>query len=1008
MAEFQDGSFDPWGGAGYDNCRTMDDGAFERIIAEDAIAGGFSGMNFYMEYGGTTWGWQTDTLTSGYSSYDYGAAITESRQLTSKYYDMKSLGYLTQSVAPLTDTEPEAAPPSSNSSVAIGARVNPGTGTEFFTIRQADSRSTATESTTFTLKDADGTFGVPSAPGTAITLAGRDSKLLIAGYDMGGQHLVYSTSELMTHTAAGTGDVAVLYGRTGQAGETVLRYSSQPTVRVLAGSVAATWDASTGDLRLDYTHGSLARVQISGGGRSGLLLLIGDDAAVSTIWRMVTTSGPLLVAGPELTRTATYQGSTLALTGDTTGPATLEVFTPPSVRNITWNGRPVATVRTASGSLAGPLAGPQPVSLPSLTTWKMRAGSPETAPGFDDSGWTVADHMTTSNPTAPVTLPVLYADDYGFHQGDIWYRGHFTATGTETAINLTGDTGNDGVYAVWLNGTYLGSSGNGPATFAFPAGVVKPGGDNVIAVLLENMGHTEESVQPNNAEKQPRGLAGASLAGSAAAVTWRIQGDRGGEDPVDPVRGLANTGGLYGERYGWYLPGYPDGSWPSATLPSRSAAAGVVWYRTQARLSLPADQDGSVGLTISDTPARDYRALIYVNGWLVGRYINNLGPEHTFPIPDGILPTDGDNTIALAVLNLDPVNGGIGSVGLTLLGNARSSLQVADVGGPGWSAGTYGSPAGLAAEPQATLQTAPVIAPGTSAEVTGVTTNVGGRVLNRAIATLTVPAGWTATALGSVNIGPLAPGTSTSTRWTVTAPATASPGSLSLVETITYASGGQAEFTTAAAAARVPYGSLAAAFDNTGVTADSAPSAGDFDGAGLTFSATALANIGITPGATVTADGRAFTWPGSNPGTPDNVLADGQAITLAGQGGSLAFLGASADGDTSGTADVYYTDGTAQQVTLSFSDFYFLPPRVTSNQVAFTTSYFDSSSGGCYEGTASGDQCYHPISLFVATAAISPGKTVAAVVLPAIGDSVGTPQSRVSSMHIFAMSIGTP
>jgi hypothetical protein len=68
---------------------------------------------------------------------------------------------------------------------------------------------------------------------------------------------------------------------------------------------------------------------------------------------------------------------------------------------------------------------------------------------------------------------------------------------------------------------------------AHPA-VVKPGGDNVIAVLLENMGHTEESVQPNNAEKQPRGLAGASLAGSAAAVTWRIQGDRGGEDPVDP------------------------------------------------------------------------------------------------------------------------------------------------------------------------------------------------------------------------------------------------------------------------------------------------------------------------------------------------------------------------------------------------------------------------------------------------------------------------------------------
>ena len=80
-----------------------------------------------------------------------------------------------------------------------------------------------------------------------------------------------------------------------------------------------------------------------------------------------------------------------------------------------------------------------------------------------------------------------------------------------------------------------------------------------------------------------------------------------------------------------------------------------------------------------------------MNGWLIGRYINNLGPEHTFPIPGGIVRTRGSNTIALAVWNLDPGNGGIGRAGLTVLGNARSSLRIANVYSPGW-AQIFGSP----------------------------------------------------------------------------------------------------------------------------------------------------------------------------------------------------------------------------------------------------------------------------------------------------------------------------
>ena len=31
----------------------------------------------------------------------------------------------------------------------------------------------------------------------------------------------------------------------------------------------------------------------------------------------------------------------------------------------------------------------------------------------------------------------------------------------------------------------------------------------------------------------------------------------------------------------------------------------------------------------------NYRAFIYVNGWLIGRYVNNVGPQHQFYVPAG-------------------------------------------------------------------------------------------------------------------------------------------------------------------------------------------------------------------------------------------------------------------------------------------------------------------------------------------------------------------------------------
>src|SRR6202020_172034 len=118
------------------------------------------------------------------------------------------------------------------------------------------------------------------------------------------------------------------------------------------------------------------------------------------------------------------------------------------------------------------------------------------------SRWPVANPSVTVLAFQPTSTPVLYAQDYGFDHGFVWYRGHFTGTGHETAVSLTADTGPFGSFAVWLNGHYLGSASTATApqsmsdtpvskTFSVPAGLVRSGADNVISVLVENMDQDE-------------------------------------------------------------------------------------------------------------------------------------------------------------------------------------------------------------------------------------------------------------------------------------------------------------------------------------------------------------------------------------------------------------------------------------------------------------------------------------------------------------------------------------
>jgi beta-galactosidase GanA len=712
-AEFGGGWFDYWGSVGTYPCTAQREGpGYERVFYETNIANRLTLENFYMTFGGTSWGWLPAPVV--YTSYDYGAAFDEARQIRPKATAMKEIALFLQSVPEIAKVDPGPGVTPSDPAIGVYDDVNPDTGTHFYIATHNPSNGTTDDAFTFPITTADGSYTIPQA-GT-LQINGQDSKILLADYDMDGEHLVYSTSELMTHFTQGDHDVALLHGRDGEDGETVLRYDQQPNVNVLSGDVTATWDPSTGDERLDYAHHGLAEVQITGGGRPALTLLIADDTTAGTFWRQDTTAGPVLERSPELVRSARIASrvglgpiGTLALRGDTDGPSDLEVWAPPRVRGVMWNGIPVPVRSTRAGSVMSirQLPGPAPVQLPDLSRarWRYAPESPEANPSFDDSSWLSADKTQTNSTTPPPPgQPVLTADDYGFHHGDVWYRGHFTTTTPAAQIALRYGGGGAGMLQAWLDGHYLGQNvlptglssppTTGTATFPIPSALQTPR-QHELSVMVRDDSHNEDGGL-GDAQKEGRGLISAALSDASssalsATVAWKIQGNLGGEDIADPVRGPANNGGLYGERAGWYLPGFPDRRWTRATVPAPDAPSGTSWYRTTFRLHVPWVDDASLGITIGDpsTPrsAANYRALIFVNGWNMGQYIANVGPQHTFVVPSGVLNPHGENTLAIAVTSDGGPGNGLEKVALTNLAIVRGGVPVRLDRSPG-----YGSP----------------------------------------------------------------------------------------------------------------------------------------------------------------------------------------------------------------------------------------------------------------------------------------------------------------------------
>ena len=693
-AELGGGWFDYWGSNGTYNCTAQRQGTgYQRVFYGTNLINRITIHNIYMTFGGTSWGWLAGPVV--YTSYDYGAPISEDRGLRPKAFGLKQQGMFVQAAEQALakmDKGPEIK--TSSDKVKVYHNVNPDLGTQILLAVHSPSDLLTDDSFTFDLTTRDGTYQVP------LRLNGQDAKMLLADYKLERQDLVYSTSEIQTHFANGERDIALLHGRDGEPGQTLLRYASAPKVDVIDGKVASRYE--NGVLKLDYVHDGLARVRISGGGRAPLLLLLADEKNSLAFWTQKTPAGQVLQLSPAMVRSATLSGGTLALTGDTTTASELQIWGPPAAA-VTFNGDSLSVTAQPDGSLrTASVRGPDAVKLPDLAAlrWMRRMDSPEAQPKFDDSAWIKADNRASAAQTWTMPergQPTLSMSDYGFHHGDVWYRGRFElAEAKSNQLELFYGAGGAGMIQVWVDGRFVGQheldvGRSFPETtdsVKFALGDKLAKGPHVIAVMVRNNSHNW-NLMADDYHREARGLISASLTSRggqryAVPIDWRIQGNQGGENIADVVRGPMNNGGLYGERQGWYLPPADlktaDPGWSKAKTGDAPPAPGTYWLRTSFDLDLPKGHDIQLGLAFGDVTRprseRENRALIFVNGWNMGQFIAHIGPQRTFVIPPGILNPSGANTIALAVTTDGKAGNALEPVKLVNLRTARGGVPL--------------------------------------------------------------------------------------------------------------------------------------------------------------------------------------------------------------------------------------------------------------------------------------------------------------------------------------------
>ena len=465
------GSHDYWGGPGYDACRARIGPDFEDVFYKNNWAANVKMHSVYMFYGyvssllhpsvspstpiylyliasGTNWG--GINYPGAYTSYDYAAAIKETRVLWAKHDEMKRQALFLRSSPQFRKTDwvgdtqagPAAIPgvtitsttSNDNSDTFATYLRNPDSGTGFLIARHTNSSALDSIAFRVALPSSQGTLDLPQTF-DAITLDGRQSKVITTDYTFGRTGRVqHTTAAIFFAGVIGARDVLFLTGDVGHTHEVALglsgrggRRASDPHISYSTPNSNAQGQEGTTTTTVTVGAG-LARGLVTLWDSDAQLVLFADPVTAASFWapairsRSPTvdtvpglesfwqfgTNETVLVGGPYLVRNATIEGGTLALHGDLNASVPLTVVGPKEIDRVTWNGVQVDVESDGRGVLRGELRlgdVVRRVRVPKLGGWRYMDSLPEVKKGFDDEGWVVADHTETN-----ITQGMLFGD----------------------------------------------------------------------------------------------------------------------------------------------------------------------------------------------------------------------------------------------------------------------------------------------------------------------------------------------------------------------------------------------------------------------------------------------------------------------------------------------------------------------------------------------------------------------------------------------------------------------
>jgi Beta-galactosidase, domain 2/Glycosyl hydrolases family 35 len=143
--------------------------------------------------------WGNLGFPGGYTSYDYGAVIAEDRTIAREKYSELKLQANFFKVSP-SYLESNGSSSSSGAYVSTGdisTAIVAGNKTNIYVVRQSTFNSEGSTEYTLNVQTSLGQLSIPQLGGSLV-INGRDSKLHVTDYDIGGMIMLYSSAEVFT------------------------------------------------------------------------------------------------------------------------------------------------------------------------------------------------------------------------------------------------------------------------------------------------------------------------------------------------------------------------------------------------------------------------------------------------------------------------------------------------------------------------------------------------------------------------------------------------------------------------------------------------------------------------------------------------------------------------------------------------------------------------------------------------------------------------------------------